>query len=445
MFKKLLAGLLAASLVLSLASCNNGGGDTSSTESTGGDSSAAESTGGNGGGDGEYSGTLTIWEGDPSRAVCGDAYKAYFAKKYPNLEIKMETKTENTYQSALSSAFGANQGPDVFWNWGTKNGILESIVAEDYVMPLTDIADMSLFEKDGEKTMISGICYVNDILYGVPTAAVDTRTIYYNKDIFKEHGYKPSEKLSDFEAMCDQMLADGIQPLTVAATEYSSLFHVYDFILCACKDGPEFIKDTEAVKAKQNDPRGVYALEKYMSWRDKGYFSPASTGNDASAAVLEFAQGGTAMIICGSWLLSNVKGANEDLNFDVYKLANEKDGKIYSCITANGSYSIGANTQNLDNAKMFIEWMCTAEAQKTWMDACNSVPGIPEVEAADPIASEIGTADEQISGYYELLAATAVNGTPNKADEENWVPLWNGQITVEEFANRVAEQQDAVK
>ena len=119
-----------------------------------------------------------------------------------------------------------------------------------------------------------------------------------------------------------------------------------------------------------------------MSWRDKGYFSPASTGNDASAAVLEFAQGGTAMIICGSWLLSNVKGANEDLNFDVYKLANEEDGKIYSCITANGSYSIGANTQNLDNAKMFIKWMCTAEAQKTWMDACNSVPGIPEVEAA---------------------------------------------------------------
>ena len=117
-----------------------------------------------------------------------------------------------------------------------------------------------------------------------------------------------------------------------------------------------------------------------MSWRDKGYFSPASTGNDGSAAVLEFAQGGTAMIICGSWLLSNVKGANEDLNFGVYKLANEEDGKIYSCITANGAYSIAANTQNLDNA-----------------------------------------------------------------DEENWVPLWNGQITVEEFANRVAEQQDAVK
>ncbi|MFR3202472.1 MAG: ABC transporter substrate-binding protein, partial [[Clostridium] leptum] len=252
MFKKLLAGLLAASLVLSLASCNNGGGETSSTESTGGDSSAAESTGGNEGGDGEYSGTLTIWEGDPTRAVCGDAYKAYFAEKYPNLEIKMETKTENTYQSALSSAFGANQGPDVFWNWGTKNGILESIVAEDYVMPLTDIADMSLFEKDGEKTMISGICYVDDVLYGVPTAAVDTRTIYYNKDIFEEHGYEPSTDLADFEAMCDQMLADGIQPLTVAATEYSSLFHVYDFILCACKGGPEFIKDTEAVKAKQN-------------------------------------------------------------------------------------------------------------------------------------------------------------------------------------------------
>ena len=445
MFKKLLAGLLAASLVLSLASCNNGGGETSSTESTGGDSSAAESTGGNEGGDGEYSGTLTIWEGDPTRAVCGDAYKAYFAEKYPNLEIKMETKTEDTYQSALSSAFGANQGPDVFWNWGTKNGILESIVAEDYVMPLTDIADMSLFEKDGEKTMISNICYVDDTLYGVPTAAIDTRTIYYTKDIFEQHGYKPSTSLADFEAMCDQMLADGIIPLTVAATEFSSLFHVYDFILCAVEGGPQFVKDTEAGTAKMNDPRGVAALEKYMSWKDKGYFSTASTGNDASAAVLEFAQGGTAMIICGSWLLSNVKSANESLNFDVYKLANEEDNKTYSCVTANGAYSIAANTQNLDNAKMFINWMCTAEAQKTWMDAMNSVPGIPEVEAADPIATEIGTSDEQISGYYELLSGTAENGTPNKVYEENWVPLWNGQITVQQFVDAVSEQQDAVK
>ena len=357
----------------------------------------------------------------------------------------METKTEDTYQSALSSAFGANQGPDVFWNWGTKNGILESIVAEDYVMPLTDIADMSLFEKDGEKTMISNICYVDDTLYGVPTAAIDTRTIYYNKDIFEQHGYKPSTSLADFEAMCDQMLADGIIPLTVAATEFSSLFHVYDFILCAVEGGPQFVKDTEAGTAKMNDPRGVAALEKYMSWKDKGYFSTASTGNDASAAVLEFAQGGTAMIICGSWLLSNVKSANESLNFDVYKLANEEDNKTYSCVTANGAYSIAANTQNLDNAKMFINWMCTAEAQKTWMDAMNSVPGIPEVEAADPIATEIGTSDEQISGYYELLSGTAKNGTPNKVYEENWVPLWNGQITVQQFVDAVSEQQDAVK
>ena len=88
MFKKLLAGLLAASLVLSLASCNNGGGETSSTESTGGDSSAAESTGGNEGGDGEYSGTLTIWDGDPGRAPTGDAYKAYFAEKYPIISLE---------------------------------------------------------------------------------------------------------------------------------------------------------------------------------------------------------------------------------------------------------------------------------------------------------------------------------------------------------------------
>ena len=356
----------------------------------------------------------------------------------------METKTEDTYQSALSSAFGANQGPDVFWNWGTKNGILESIVAEDYVMPLTDIADMSLFEKDGEKTMISNICYVDDTLYGVPTAAIDTRTIYYNKDIFEQHGYKPSTSLADFEAMCDQMLADGIIPLTVAATEFSSLFHVYDFILCAVEGGPQFVKDTEAGTAKMNDPEAwlllkVYVLERqglllHCFYRQRCFCrcSGVCSGRHRDDHLR---------------LLAAVQRQerNESLNFDVYKLANEEDNKTYSCVTANGAYSIAANTQNLDNAKMFINWMCTAEAQKTWMDAMNSVPGIPEVEAADPIATEIGTSDEQISGYYELLSGTAENGTPNKVYEENWVPLWNGQITVQQFVDAVSEQQDAVK
>jgi raffinose/stachyose/melibiose transport system substrate-binding protein len=393
---------------------------------------------------GGISGTLTIWEGDPIRIACVEAYVEALKDDYPNLTILYEGKTENTYNSALTTAFAGGAGPDVFWNWGTKNGILRSQVQEGNVIPLTGIVDMSLFEKDGQKTMVSGICYVDDVLYAVPTSCIDTRTVYYNKDIFEQYGYKPTTNSKEFEALCAQIMKDGIQPLTIAATEFSSIFHVLDFLLCTQDGGPQYIWDAEALKARVNDPRCVAALERLYKWRDNGWFSKSSSANTASAAVLEFATGGTAMIICGSWLLETVRSSNEDLNFGVFKLANDADGKTYASVTANGGYSIAADSKNKAAAEMFVKWMSTVEGQQVFINASGAIPSLPETVAQDEVAYLIGQADVQIQGFYELLGPTANNGQPARILEENLVNSFGGRISARDFLNMVAAEQDKI-
>ena len=78
--------------------------------------------------------------------------------------------------------------------------------------------------------MVSNTCYVDDTLYAVPTSSIDTRTVYYNTDIFEENGYEVQTTVAEFEALCDQMLEDGIVPLTLARTHTATVMHVWDLL-----------------------------------------------------------------------------------------------------------------------------------------------------------------------------------------------------------------------
>lgn len=444
--KKILSVLTALALLISLAACSSGSDSASPAPQEAADSSQPQSTAeqeaapsaAEAGSDG-ISGPFVIWEGMPERAVCAESYIKVLADRYPDVQFSYETKTELTFNNALATAFSAGGGPDVFWNWGTKNAILETQQREGYIIPLTDIVDMSLFEPDGKQTMITSVCYIDDVLYAVPTSSIDTRTVYYNTELFAQNGYEVPKSLSEFEALCDKMLADGVQPLTLAATEWSSIMHVWDFIMCTQDGGPDFFNRLIEKKAHFNEEVNVKGLQLLLDWRDK-YYSRSSTANDASAAIMEFATGGTGMIICGSWQLELVRNSNENLQFDVFKIPNVADGKIYACTTANGGYSIAANTKNMEMAKEFVQWMATVEGQQTYINSNKSCPGLPETPSSDEIANKIGSADVLLGSNEERVFLTG-DKTAN-VFEENLVNVFGGVLDAQTFCDIVAAEQN---
>ena len=385
--------------------------------------------------DESLSGSLVIWEGTSERGVCAEAYIDVLQERYPNIDFSYESQAEGTYYTALSTAFQSGNGPDVYWTLGTKNSTLESMVDAGNAMDLTDVVDMSLFEPDGEPTMVSNICYVDDTLYAVPTSSIDTRTVYYNTDIVEENGYEVPTTVAEFEALCDQMLEDGIVPLTLAGTDWASVMHVWDFLVCTQEGGPDFFTRLGEGTAEFNEEVNVAALQKLAEWNQKGYFSISSTANDANAACMEFATGSTGMIICGSWLLSTIREANENLNFDVFKLANDADGQIYACITANGGYSINPNSENLEAAIMFVQWMATAEGQQTYINSNASIPSLEETPSDDPIATEIGEADTLIASNEEKVFQYGT--AAEDYFQANIMSVFSGSLDAQEFCDNV--------
>ena len=94
----------------------------------------------------------------------------------------------------------------------------------DYVengalVDLTDDVDFSLFDED---TM--ALSEVDGRYYSVPWLTLDTRTVYYNKDMFEEHGWEVPKTFSEFEDLLAEIKGEGITPISMALESWSLLF-----------------------------------------------------------------------------------------------------------------------------------------------------------------------------------------------------------------------------
>ena len=448
MKKKVLAIILAALMGFSAASCSQSSDGGESSQAANNSSEAGEPSSTDG--DNTIGGHLVIWETVAERTLADEAFAEKLKDIYPDLTLSYEGYSEDTFYSALSTAFSSGAGPDIIGNAGTKNPTMPSLYAEGYIADLDGLIDMSIFEPDGEITTVSSDVYIDGKLFAVPVCTIGGRANFYNIDMFNEHGWEMKEKMSlaDFEALCAQIAADGMVPMTVGAADWYTIMHIWDICMAIVDGGPEYLKEMMDLKVYMNDPRCAAGFQMLVDWRSNGWFSASSDANDQATALLEFASGNSAMWLGGSYVLANLRAANEDLNMGQFKLINEGDGKVYQGTTADGGYSIAKNTKNYDAALAFCQWIATLEAQQTWLDAMGGIPDIEGVVAADPLAADIAKCDVVIPDTTEKLTVTG-SGKPGAEPfsifEGQIQDAFAGVISVQDYLDGIAEQQDLVK
>lgn len=450
MTKKVLALILAALMGISTVGCSSDSSSSQTDNSGSGSNSSSQAQESNSSQNSNIGGEIVIWETLAERTLADEAFAERLKDIYPNLTLSYEGYSEDTFYSVLSTAFSSGAGPDVIGNAGTKNPTMPSLYEEGHVADLDGLIDMSIFEPEGEITTVSSDCYIDGKLFAVPVCTIGTRANFYNIDLFEEKGWEMKEEmtLDEFEALCSQIAADGVVPMTIGAADWYTIMHVWDICMGIVDGGPEYLKEMMDLKVYMNDPRCAAGLQMVVDWRNNGWFSASSDANDQAAALLEFASGGSAMWLGGSFVLANLRSANENLNLGQFKLLNEGDGKVYQGVTADGGYSIAKNTDNYDAALAFCQWVATLEGQQTWLDAMGGVPDIEGVVASDPLAADIGKCDATIPDTTEKLSVTGSGESgsePFSVFEGRIQDAFSGIITVDEYLDLIAEQQDLIE
>lgn len=337
---------------------------------------------------------LWYYEAEDSafEASWSDALKDFQAM-HPDVTVEFERKTFEQIQQTAQMILNSDDVPDVMEaNKGNATAGLYS--KQGLLTDLTDVAK----ERGWDKILSPSIqttCRYDEKgimgsgpLYGVTTYG-EFVMVYYNKDMFKEHGVEVPTSLEEFEAVADKFVADGIVPLTVGGLDKWPLTHNWQELVLYQADR-DLITNFQLLQGEVDfqGPAFTFGAEKLAEHVKKGYYGDNANGvsnDDANAA---FVQGKNPMWLTGSWQFGGFLNQIKDFEWGIFIMP----GKKFNTGSGGNLWVVPQNAKNKDLAYDFIGLTLDQKAQ-TIMANAGGIPINADLsQIKDPKILELNTA-----------------------------------------------------
>jgi len=404
--KKLVSGILALFMLLSLTACGNSGGgsgDPASNESgSGGENSSAPSAAAGvpaineiklGEDYKDLTASIKILTNrtDIVDTVYAD-YVKQFNEMYPNITVTYDGVTDYEESLRLRMTTG---------DWGDICFIPTAVTKEklgDYFIPLGSFDDL-----DPVYNFVNDKMY-NNTVYGIPNGGT-ARGVVYNKRIWKDAGYSGNadERAADstlkpLPATPDDFLTalKDIQDKTDAIPLYTNFSDSWcmgawdDYIWGAATGDPDFhsklphMANPFSDRGDQTGPYAVYYTLYEAVARKLVEVDPMST--DWEGCKGQMNRGEIATIVLGSWAVAQMQEAGDspdDVGYMPFPIT--VDGQQYAGVGGNYSYAIN-NKSSADNqiaSLVFMKWLL--EESPTFEDE-QSIPALKSAEMPSVLA-----------------------------------------------------------
>ena len=306
--RKLVTGLLAVAVVGTAVACSSG------------------SSGGSGG-----STTLKIitWVNPPAvKAI--KTIDAEFHKKYPNINVKLQTAVnvngpyETLLQQTVTSGsadivtsvtqlqalpLNPSRSNETPWQYWSTNNAFASLNGQPFLKDYTQ--DALAAETYQGKT------------YGIVSGNYQ-EGVFYNKAVFAKYHLSAPTTYSQFLAVCKTLKSHGVQPLFTALGNVGPVYlqFIYyeamvDLWYPHAPNG-NLATALENGSVKWTDPNLVTAMNEEKAIAQ--YLEPNYTGVPWEAMPGDFAKGQGAMLLDGSWDLASIQQANPKLQVGYFPL-----------------------------------------------------------------------------------------------------------------------------
>lgn len=379
----------------------------------------------------DVSGALTLWYNTYSYEAALDAMIEAFNEKYPNVEIEYEIKADGDYDSLLKTAIQSGDGPDLFWTNGTATSTMPDLAANNAIVDLSDSVDFS-FISDTAMALAS----IDEKAYSVPWMNMDTRAVYYNKDMFEENGWEIPKTFREFETLLATIKEADITPISLCYDSWCMLF-AFEPILSGFD--AEYSLGLQDYSVKATDQPARDAMQKMVDWAKAGYFGENWFGvTDSSVQNLAFTTGTAAMNIAGSWDIENISMNNPALNFGAFEIPSE-DGVTGMVGTSSNGFSVNAESESMDAALAFADFCASKEGQTIWVQTLGSVSATQEIESTSPIAQEITDSSQGnvYRSWQNVLSSYSEGGEASNIWAEDFPKIFTDEMTVDELMDEI--------
>ncbi|EIP98043.1 permease component of ABC-type sugar transporter [Opitutaceae bacterium TAV1] len=295
-------------------------------------------------------------------------------------------------------------------------------------------------------------------VYGLPFAHA-VWTLFYNKQLFREHGWEPARTWDEFFVLCEKIEAAGIAPVALPGVfmRYGDAFLRAAHYNLVGPDG--YRAYLELAPGARSDPRFVRAAGVLQRVSTR-YLVRGWEGMSHTAAQLEFIEGRAAMAVSASWFVNEMRGRLPEgfglgvMNFPVFAETERGAGvppapqSGADTLQAQSGYYFLFKTGDPERERAavdFFRYLTSREVARRFARQIDSPVALRAVRAEDyspwmrDTAVLIEHAAASAAGSFDAAPATsaAFQALMNQALTDARYRLMTGRITPEEFGERL--------
>lgn len=281
-------------------------------------------------------------------------------------------------------------------------------------------------------------------VYGIPDFA-NTSCIFYNTKIFDELGLEVPTDIESLKEVSRKINENGYKAIVTGATNWcaSDLFAKTQAQLV----GSQLLIDAYNNKAKYNDSSMVQALEIIYDLVQAGVIDKSSADYTDDDAIAEFVSGNAAMYTAHTGMTTPIDSvADEDFSYNIIETMKFVDNpKTSVAVTWGSMWCIPANVQNLEAAKAALAFLWSEEVAKNDVELLGKIVNVDAWNAGLKHTALL-TASKQLEGagsadsFYLLdMVSSKVLDNMNKGIQE----MIQGKVTPQEVLDNVQATWEA--
>ena len=335
----------------------------------------------------------------------------------------------NNAQAIALDKFASGDVPDIYIHFGNTG--LVNFEPEKNFVDWSDAAWVS----DIEEAILPQATY-NGWIVGLPFWEASYSGCFYNKEIFEELNLKVPKTQKEFDAVCDELLANNIQPIYLAAADGWPIF--YQFALDpVLEEHPEYIEKLNAGEMDYADiPEFTAMCNWFKAAAEKGYFGEIFSTDtwDYSKEVLGNGEA-AMMFVWDTWF-------STDYESESYEYSAEDFGimPVFMGTCNEGTYEGGnvnlvmanKNSERVETAMEFINFMANPD---NYNEAFAGIPtaSVFKGQSTNVASSQYRENQESVDSLIRASQAQPkIIGFNQVAGGEALLRLMLGEITVEE-------------
>ncbi len=374
MSKRMLFGLLALVLILSLAAC----GQPAPVE----EPAPAEEA------EGEEQIELRFWmHQNPAFIAANEEIIKRFEAEHPNVTIKLESFEYDLFIQTLQTSMPA----------GTEGDIMEMFGSWvcSYADRLAEMPESVLSYPEAKEQFYAAPLdgyYCNGKLYGLPNEFnIENGAVLVNPAMYEAAGldYPPTwGSMTDLLSDAQQLAQSDGDVMNVSGFHFVSGDGLaFQFLAGILQRGGEYWK-ADGSGMDFNTPEAKETLQDMKSWVDQGVTDAFLFNGESNWVGDSFFSNQVAIGFIGPWIVPVGLEEYTDMEFDYLPIPNYAGDKHYFAADAGWGKLVSPNCEHPEMAWEFVKFATTnADNAKFWNIGTGTVPALKSV-AADPTLLE---------------------------------------------------------